>query len=439
MSLVEQIRNAGVVGAGGAGFPAHIKASAQVEYVLANGAECEPLMHKDAELMAHYAEQVVVGMRAVMEATGAQKGLIGIKEKHREAVAAFAAILDNTGIELHILGDFYPTGDEFVLVYEATGRLIPPGGIPLDVGVVVQNVETLYHIAAAIAGQPVTQKFVTVAGAVRQPLTCRVPVGVRFGELVAAAGGALADDAAFFVGGAMMGRLSRDMDECVSKTTAGLIVLPGNHALVQRQERPLAAMHQIGKSACDQCSYCTELCPRYLLGYEIEPHKVMRSLVFSLEGADFWNEWGTLCCECGLCTLYACPEDLYPREACQQAKRDVRAKGGEQKDRSAVAVQAHPMYEHRRIPLKQLVQRLGLVEYDQPAPYKQVYFEPQHVRIALKQHAGAPALPVVQVGEQVQAGALLGEIAEGQLGARVHASIAGIVRRVDTEVAIDAV
>jgi len=438
MNLVEQIRNAGVVGAGGAGFPAHIKAEAEVEFVLANGAECEPLMHKDAELMAHYAAQVVVGMQAVMAATGAKKGLIGLKEKHREAVEAFTEILGNTAIELHVLGDFYPTGDEFVLVYEATGRLIPAAGIPLDVGVVVQNVETLYHIAAAIDGQPVTEKFVTVTGAVREPLTCRVPVGTRFGELVAAAGGELADDAAFFVGGAMMGRLSRDMDECVSKTTAGLIVLPGQHSLVQRHERPLAAMQQIGKSACDQCSYCTELCPRYLLGYEIEPHKVMRSLVFSLEGADSWNEWSTLCCECGLCTLYACPEDLYPREACQQAKQEVRAKGGMKKEPSAAAVQAHPMYEHRRIPIKQLVQRLGLVEYDVAAPYKKVDWRPTSVRIALKQHAGAAAVPVVQVGEEVEAGALLGEIAAGQLGARVHASIAGIVRSVDAEVVVEA-
>ena len=124
-----------------------------------------------------------------------------------------------------------------------------------------------------------------------------------------------------------MGQLSRDLEECVTKTTGGLIVLPGDHSLIQRKERPEPAMHQIGKSACDQCSYCTELCPRYLLGYDVQPHKVMRSLVFSLAGEEFWSEYGLLCCECSLCTLYACPEDLYPREACQQAKRLSTVKG----------------------------------------------------------------------------------------------------------------
>jgi Na+-translocating ferredoxin:NAD+ oxidoreductase RnfC subunit len=442
--LVEQVRDAGVVGAGGAGFPAHIKAGARAEYVLANGAECEPLMHKDAELMARYAGRVATGMRAVMEATGAEKGLVCLKEKHVEAVRAFGAALAGTGIGLHILGDFYPTGDEYVLVHAATGRLIPPAGIPLDVGVVVQNVETLFNIAAALDGRPVTQKFVTVAGAVAKPLTTRVPIGTSFGALIDAAGGASCGDFAFFVGGAMMGRLSRDLEECVDKTTAGLIVLPAGHTLVQRQERPETAKHQIGKSACDQCSYCTELCPRYLLGYELEPHKVMRGLVFSMAGKDTWNEWGGLCCECGLCTLYACPEDLYPREACQEAKGSIRERGLEWSETvlgraTAAPPKPHPMHEHRRIPLKQLVQRLGLAEFDCEAAWTDLDLAPRRVRLALKQHAGVAALPTVAVGDQVSQGAVVGEIPAGQLGARLHASIGGRVRAVGTEIVIEAV
>ena len=95
--------------------------------------------------------------------------------------------------------------------------------------------------------------------------------------------------------------------------------------LVTRKTRPIQEMHHIGKSACDQCSYCTEFCPRYLLGYEVMPHKVMRSLGFTTSGADLWNQWSELCCACGLCTLYACPEDLYPKEACDQGKHDQHA------------------------------------------------------------------------------------------------------------------
>ena len=442
MSLVNQVRDAGVVGAGGAGFPTHVKAGSRVEYIVANGAECEPLMHKDAELMALHAQKVVAGVLLLMEATGATRGLIGVKAKHPEAIEAFERHLSGTGVELHILGDFYPTGDEYVLVYEATGRLIPPGGIPLDVGVVVQNVETLYNIARAREGLPVTRKFLTVAGAVARPLSCEVPVGVTLGELLELAGGAQSDDCAMLVGGAMMGQLTRDREECVTKTTGGLIALPGEHSLVQRKERPEPAMHQIGKSACDQCSYCTEMCPRYLLGYDIQPHKVMRSLVFSMSGEEFWSQYGVLCCECSLCTLYACPEDLYPREACQQSKRLSREKDFSWPGHGTIfgtpEVKPHPMQESRRIPLKQLVQRLGLTRYDLPAPFAEVEMRPARVRLPLRQHVGAPAESVVQVGDQVAVGELLAEIPEGQLGARVHASIAGTISRIDAEIVIEA-
>ena len=108
-------------------------------------------------------------------------------------------------------------------------------------------------------------------------------------------------------------------------------------------------MNRIGKSACDQCSYCTEFCPRYLLGYDVQPHKVMRSLGFTATGAEIWNQWSELCCACGLCTLYACPEDLYPKEACDMGKRDRRAAGLKFVQQRPVEV--HPMKEYRRVPL----------------------------------------------------------------------------------------
>jgi Na+-translocating ferredoxin:NAD+ oxidoreductase RnfC subunit len=415
-----------------------------VDVVIANGAECEPLMHKDAELMARYPGEVIAGLRSLMDATGAREGIIGIKAKHTEAVSALEGHLDGTGIRLHLLGNFYPTGDEFVLVYETTGRLIPPGGFPLAVGAVVQNVETLYNIAAAQDGTPVTRKFLTVAGAVKHPLSCDVPIGISFREVLGAAGGLTVPDAAVFVGGAMMGRLTRDLDQPVTKTTGGLIALPGDHPQVARQERPEPAMHRIGKSACDQCSYCTELCPRYLLGYAIEPHKVMRSLVFSLSGTDFWNRFGMLCCECGLCTLYACPEDLYPREACQSAKRHARSERvawtpelARSTPGMSVEPKVHGMYEARRIPLEQLIRRLGLVAYDVPAPFADVALSPRRVRLLLKQHAGAPATPVVRVGQTVSAGEVVADVAADALGAPIHASISGIVRRVEPDILIE--
>lgn len=431
MALAEALRENGVVGAGGAGFPAEVKARSTVEYLLANGAECEPLLHKDEELMKHFAGGVAEGMALMREAVGALTALFGIKDKHKAAVAALTPHLEKAGIGFTFLGDFYPSGDEYELVYAATKRLIPAGGIPLQVGCVVNNVETLYNAKLAAEGRPVTHKFVSINGAVRRPGAFWAPVGTPFSELIEHAGGITVDEAGYFVSGLMMGKLTLDLAQPVTKTTCGLIVLPLEHTLVQRRLRPPESMARIGKSACDQCSYCTEFCPRYLLGYDVQPHKVMRSLGFTLTGADNWNQSGELCCACGLCTLYACPEDLYPKEACDDAKTSLRSAGI--KFVQTKAVKAHPMKEYRRVPQSMLRERLKVERYEQPTPFTAKQPEPAKVRILTKQHAGQAALPAVREGERVSEGQAVARMAEGALGANVHASIAGTVTAVSAE------
>lgn len=435
MDIVELIKSSGVVGAGGAGFPTHVKAGSKVEFVIANGAECEPLLHKDYELMVHYPEKVVAGLKLLMESTGARHGIIGIKEKNKKAVAAIEKAIDDPRITVHLLGDFYPSGDEYVLVYEATGRLIPPQGIPLDVGIVVNNVETMYNIARAAAGTPVIEKFITVAGAVRNPTTFIAPIGMSYRDALEVAGGADVSDFALFVSGIMMGKLEFNLDLPVTKTCAGLIVLPADHYLVQRYNQPTQNMHRIGKSACDQCSYCTELCPRYILGYDVQPHKVMRSLSFTATGDNIWNQYAQLCCACGLCTLYACPESLFPKEACDRGKHDLKLQGIKWSGNREVT--PHPMYEYRRTPLKMLVNKLSVGEYDLPTPFIQPDYQPSRVEIPLAQHVGAPATAVVSEGQRIERGELIGEIPAGQLGARIHSSISGVVRSVGKSVVIE--
>ncbi|MBI2302079.1 MAG: 4Fe-4S dicluster domain-containing protein [Armatimonadetes bacterium] len=426
MNLAELAREAGVIGAGGAGFPTHVKVSASADTVIANGAECEPLLHKDTELMIHHAAEVVAGLRASMKAVGAQRGVVGTKQKRTQVVEALTAAID-----------YYPSGDEFELVHAATGRLIPPLGIPLQVGAVVHNVESLLWLANAAEGRPVTHKWLTVAGAVARPRTFVAPLGTSFQTLLEFCGGATVPQPVALLGGAMMGKVCEDFGQPVTRTTGGLIVLDRDHALMRRKLLPQTAQMHIGKSACDQCSYCTELCPRYLLGYDIQPHKVMRSLGFVATGSDIWNRWASLCCGCGVCTLYACPEGLFPKEACDQARADLKAAGEAPWKGRGEELRAHPMHEHRRVPVSKLVQRLGLVEYDVPAPFTAEQPAAQRYEFPLKSHIGAPAVPTVRPGERVAAGQVLAEITEGQLGARVHASVDGIVREVAESIVVE--
>jgi len=431
MTLVDQVREAGVVGAGGGGFPAHIKLSGTATTIIANGAECEPLLHKDAVIMERLASEVVRGVELCMDAVGANRGVVGIKGKKRDAVAAISEACRGTRVELHLLGDYYPAGDEYDLVYEVTGQLIPPGGIPLQVGAVVQNVETLVNIAAAAQNQPVLRKTLTVAGAVEEPLTLSVPIGTSFREVIEAAGGLTVSDPVLCIGGLMMGQTTEDLDTPITKTTTGVVVLSHEHPVIRRKLSPAKAQAGIGKSACDQCRYCTELCPRYLLGYAVEPHQVMRSLAFTATGAEVWNEWAALCCSCGLCTLYSCPEALFPKEACDDAKQAMRAANRKWEGSSDVKV--HGMREGRHVSIRSLTRKLSVTEYDRPAPWVDCSLEPARLVVPLKQSAGVASQPVVQTGQLVREGEALGSPPPKTLGATVHSPMTANVEKVTTE------
>jgi Na+-translocating ferredoxin:NAD+ oxidoreductase RnfC subunit len=153
----------------------------------------------------------------------------------------------------------------------------------------------------------------------------------------------------------------------------------------------------------------------------------MRSLAFSTSGSEHWSQWSELCCACGICTLYACPEDLYPKEACDDGKRDRRAAGLKFVQQKPVEV--HPMKEFRRVPLSQLRKRLQLDDYERPTPFEALSHKPKSVRIKLKQHAGAPAVATVQEGKKVRKGQVVGQVDPKQLGASVHSSIDGKVKQ----------
>lgn len=432
-AVIEAVRNAGVVGAGGAGFPTYVKLESPVDTYICNAAECEPLLYKDQELMRLRAEQMVTGMRIAMEATGATRGVIAIKGKYKKAIEALSR---HTGgdIEFHNFGSFYPAGDEYVVVTDVTRRLIPVGGLPRDVGCAVNNVETFINIAAARDGIPVTHTSLTVTGAVAEPRSMTVPIGVTARQCVEAAGGATVDDWVVLDGGAMMGKLA-DPDKLVTKRSGGFVVLPRDHTLVKRRTRSTQSNRIIAQSACDQCSYCTEFCPRFLLGYAIEPHKVMRSVGMAGEVQAGWAQMGLQCCECNLCSLYACPEDLPVMEMCIESKKVWRARP-ERLPLLPSTGKPHPMRKHRRVPISRLIQRLGLTKWDRPAPMDGVTVQPRSVRIPLSQHIGTPASPTVQVGDRVTLGQMIGTVPPTKLGVPVHASVSGVVTAVSDTIDI---
>jgi Na+-translocating ferredoxin:NAD+ oxidoreductase RnfC subunit len=443
-NLVDAVRAAGVVGAGGAGFPTHVKLATNVDTVIANGAECDPLLQCDQRLMETRASEMVRGVLLAMETTGASRGVLALKDEYHGAASALKRAIhaagDGSHLSILLMESRYPAGDEFVLVYEATGRLVPETGLPLHVGCLVQNVQTLFNIARAAKGAAVTHRLLTVVGAVARPVTLWVPVGTAIGDVLAWAGGVqpprwserTADDYAVVVGGPMMGKVAQDLAQPITKTTSGLLVLPRDNVVVRYMARPQASWVRRGMSTCDQCRDCTDLCPRYLLGHELEPHEVMRAINYGQERPSSKVTAAVLCCECRLCEAYACPLELSPMAYYVAIKQELRVQGWRNEVHRRTDFEPHSMREYRLVPTHRLIARLGLAEWEhQVCPLDEANYRPERVSIPLRQHIGAPARPVLGVGAEVSVGDLIAEIPQDALGANVHASIAGRVRSVD--------
>ncbi len=430
---IKEIQNLGIIGAGGAGFPTHVKLNSNPDTIIMNAAECEPLLHKDMQILRNHGDAVLEGFKIAMQLTGAREGIIGIKEKHHEELRLLESRVSGN-CRVQPIDDVYPAGDEVTLIYMSTGRIVPPGALPLSVGCVVQNVETLYNIGT---NKPVVSKFISVAGAVEEPATDEVPVGTSYAEVLSHFK-ITAEDYVVRSGGLMMGVLEEDLSNVVSKRTSALIVLPADHYCVTMYRRFSSdhAVDLIAKAGCDQCSFCTELCPRYLLGHPVRPELAMRNRMFTREDLPLTNPGNLSCCECNLCTMYACPEGLDPKGATLIDKRLARS---QKLTSSGERPTLHPMFEYRKVPAAKLKQRLDVTMFRDEGPLKQLNIHPNLVRVPLRQHSGTPARPAVKEGDRLKTYDMIGT-ASSAISCTMHASIDGVVKKItEDEITIERV
>lgn len=427
--LADKIKNIGVVGAGGAGFPTYAKLDERANTILLNCAECEPLLKLHRQLLQQYPEEILSTFAMIADTVGASEGIVGIKSEYTQTIASLHEHIEEfPKLKIHELPSSYPMGDEVVLIYEATGKVIRPGGLPIEAGVAVFNVETVFNIWRGLnRSTPVVDKVVSVVGEVEHPVTVRVPIGTSMGETVALAGNVTTSDPVYMIGGPMMGRIGKPSDP-VTKTTNAILVLPADHHLVQRKNSRISVELNRAASVCCQCETCTDLCPRNMLGHPIEPHKFMRSAA----NHDFQDMNVFLdtffCCSCGICELYACPQGLSPRTLIGEYKAGLR-KAGVKPPKDVKTAPVSSIRDYRKVPEKRLEARLGLTKYDLPAPLDDNVVSVHSVKELLSQHIGAPARPVVRAGDHVQRGQVIAAAAEG-LSVPIHASITGTVTEV---------
>lgn len=443
--LLDQITAAGIVGCGGAGFPTAVKYNTKAEYFIINAAECEPLLKTDHYVMNHYANECVQAITAVGELLEAKHIVIATKEYYTKEINALENAIQahNAPVSVFKMKNFYPAGDEQIMVFEVTGRTVPPGGIPIEVGCVISNIATMLNVYQAQQGENVTHKLLTVTGAVKEPKILEVPIGTSFDECLALAGGATIDDFMFINGGPMMGKTGTKEDfsqQAVTKTTSGIIIMEKRDFIYELLEKEIPQMINKARSSCIQCRLCTELCPRYQIGHPIHPHRVMRHLTITdvpddIDDDPIWKE-ALLCCECGICETIACPMNLLPRQVNKYVKQRLAEKGIRyQKDDKPLTPTL--MREYQQVPPVKILLKDGLKQYADLKVEELRKHEASSVTIPLKMHIGAPCEPTIQIGDQVKAGDLIGRKPEKALGADIHASINGTVTAVTASITIE--
>ena len=424
--LKNLMRENGIIGCGGAGFPSYAKLNQQVDTVIINCAECEPLLRLHRQLIEKKAYEVLETAELIAKTIGAKQVIVGLKVAYTKAIAALEANIANFPLaKICTFKEIYPAGDEVILIYNTTGRIVKPGALPASVGVVVYNVETVYNVYRALKGKPVTHKFVTITGEVNDPRTFYAPIGSKIYGLVKRCKAAAIEDPEFLIGGPMMGRLGTDQD-VVTKTTNAVILLDKNHPVSLRKRTKVSIDVKRAMAACCQCHYCTDMCPRHLLGYPIDPASLMRvvSNQDSHNITPYLNAF--YCSSCGVCEMYACHQGLSPRALLNSVKNQLRAAGIKpaQFEQTPVPIKDG---ELKRVPLARLRSRLDLEKYNHSAPMYDDPINAKEVVILLNQHIGAPAISIVKVNDIVKEGDLIAKAKEDALSVNYHASIDGII------------
>ena len=427
--LSNVLQQSGIVGAGGAGFPTYAKLNENAETIILNCAECEPLLRLHRQLLEKHAREIVETFYMMGQTMGSKDIVIGIKKAYKKAIEALNEVIgDYEGVRLGLLDEVYPAGDEVVLIYEVTGKVVSPGGLPIQCGVAVFNVETVYNVYRAIKkNTPVVDKLVSVVAEVNNPVTVRVPLGCTIEEVVALAGGTTTKNAIYFIGGPMMGNIGTG-SQPVTKTTNAILVLPEDHLIINKKKSKASIDMKRAAACCCQCTMCTDLCPRNRLGHPIEPHKFMLAATCKdvQDPNIFLNTM--FCSSCGLCEMYSCMQGLSPRSLRAEYKAGLRA-AGIKPPQGVIPKPVGGEREYRKVPMERLMARLDLTKYNKEAPLNDDVVDMKKVRILLSQHIGAPATAIVKVGDTVERGQMIAEPGKG-LSVAIHASISGTVTEV---------
>lgn len=402
--------------------------------VIVNALKDNPLSFAEEYLLQNEWHKVIDGLKLLMVNHQAEKGIIAVSKSDRPVISDLKLYIEDCdNIDLFFVDNFYPASDQAILIYEATGQPFS-GATPVALsGSLVYDIQTVINIYEAVTEKtPVTRRLLTCTGEVALPSLVLGHVGVSFREVIELCGGATTtiDEYVILCGTPARGVIVTDIDTPVTGSTTTITVLPADHELVKERSQTLGTQIRKIKSVCNQCSFCTELCPVYLLGGKLYPHLIMRQIAYGPAEPEEVILGALLCSECGICEVFACPHKLSPRAVNREIKE--RLKESLLSGHTSGQLQPRLNRDYRKVPFERLADLFSVGQYAEPPKMEPLETSPGQVELLFEEISAAGVLPRVKIGEEIAAGSLVAE-AEGSTGAGLHASISGKVTFLDKE------
>ena len=418
--------------------------------VIVSAIKDNPLSFAEEYLLQREWHKIIDGLKLLMVNHHAEKGIIAVSKSDRPVIADLRDRVEDCGnIDLFFIGDFYPAADQAILIYEITGQPFS-GATPAALsGSLVYDLQTVINIYEAVTEEkPVTRRLLTCTGEVALPSLVLGHLGVSFREVIELCGGAATttiDEYVIFSGAPARGAVITDIDTPVTRSTTTITVLPADHELVKERSRTISTQIKKIKSVCNQCSFCTELCPVYLLGGKLYPHLIMRQIAYGPAEPEEVILGALLCSECGICEVFACPHKLSPRAVNKQIKERLKQEAqpesllsdkinghisGHISDKISghISGQLQPRSnrDYRKVPFKRLADLFSVGPYAVPPKMELLETSPGQVELLFQEISAAGVLPRVKTGEEIAEGSLVAET-KISTGAGLHTSISGKV------------
>ena len=399
-----------------------------IHTIILNCAQFEPLIHTQKLLLNEYGREIIRTFARIGDNFKSENIIIAAGKADEDTIELLEDIVsDHKSVSLKIFDGAYPAKDEYVLTYELTGQNISADSSPFEEGILIFDVESVYNMYLELEkGLHMTHKWVSLLGEVECPVTIRVPIGTKAGDVIKYAGKITCDNPVYLIGGPVSGKPGTKYTR-IDNTTDAIIILPEDHQVICKKKTNSSIELKRAFSSCCNCMRCTELCPMNLLGHPVDPHGfIVAASIENMDNTDkFLNTM--FCSSCGLCEMYSCVQGISLKHILTDYKKGLLENGITIHHTDSNAVNDDRKY--RKISLKRLTSHLALSRYDKLTSLKEISWSDNNVKISLIENKDCPAKAIVKLNDLVTEGQMVATF-DNDNKFPIYSGISGVVTEV---------